>query len=181
MHPALSLHVLEKLPFTLRRLATGALNGSLENLYKICHRIDLKSIPSDQALLFLPVFYETLDPSRIPNIDDLDLSSMPDSMVLAVKSLCKLGDHDIPYDIFPDLWPRYWKWTQVFHAYIASLPPSPRRPEPKTFYFTFMGFIASFENKGCGAVVSATPGARKLIAETWSFILNVDESSSLRR
>ncbi|KAJ7758005.1 hypothetical protein B0H16DRAFT_1689459 [Mycena metata] len=80
----------------MQRLATGALNGSLESLHKICERIDSESTPSEQALLFLPVFYETLDPLRIPNIDDSDLSSMPDSMVLAGRTLdglSKLTDH----------------------------------------------------------------------------------------
>ncbi|KAJ7659593.1 hypothetical protein DFH06DRAFT_400563 [Mycena polygramma] len=149
MHPALSAHAFDGLPFTLRRLATAALNGSAEDLSQCsatCHH------------------------HRHPD-DDLDTYKNGTAFTRAFGALEGLVNvPDIPRAAFLDLRPRYsipgpWKWHTRGDA------------ECNEISLSFLDFIFPFgDDSGCTSLISATPGVRRAVGRAWTASLSLEDS-----
>ncbi|KAJ7673847.1 hypothetical protein DFH06DRAFT_1292663 [Mycena polygramma] len=176
MHPALSEHTLDRLPFTLRvwsecdylemRLATAALNGSVKDLSQCSERV--KNLPPSQSLLFLPVFYEHLRTDDIPDLDPATYSyTKRQSFERALSALQGLANvRNIPAGAFPELWPRYWRW----HELVFALMPS----SSDAVCLSFLAFICRFRNdRDCISLVSATPGDSELPPDWFMTLMEV--------
>ncbi|KAJ7766219.1 hypothetical protein B0H16DRAFT_1793316 [Mycena metata] len=127
----------------------------MQDLKALCMQMRNHSVSDSTALLFLPAFYQNLDPAGIPSFDDED-----DKIALVACALASIeglyfSEEFLPVAAVVDLWPRYWAWIEFFQ-----------------FGSNVLRFISCFEHDDALAdLVAATPGVRTLIAQTWSLLV----------
>ncbi|KAJ7772214.1 hypothetical protein B0H16DRAFT_1512684 [Mycena metata] len=180
IHPSLLNRNTSKLRSSLRPVASAALNGSVPDLVKLCNIV--KSLPEDQAIGLLPVFYTHLDPSLVPSpamVDDVIATSteLP-SIECAVKSLRALATltdrMSFPLETSVDLWPRLWRWVDFIHTYWPYLPgfnPSEQRLI-RPGHTSLILKLAVY--KPIRDVIYSSPRLRRLIAGAWASMLHYD-------
>ncbi|KAF8208391.1 hypothetical protein K438DRAFT_1813918 [Mycena galopus ATCC 62051] len=179
MHPALRLSVLHELPFSTQRRALAAAGGSEEDLRVIQRLVsDIPYNNREKSRLFLPVFYANLDCARIPigDVGHDDPSIFTAGPVhSAMISLQQIHSMvlliPLPSSIFSDLWPRLWKWEQFFDAY--------RFTDDETGPgIAFVKFVSLFlPDKVASAVLTSTPGLRRMVARSWVVLLRTANSA----
>ncbi|KAJ7134076.1 hypothetical protein C8R43DRAFT_1022352 [Mycena crocata] len=177
MHPSLRLERLEELPFSLRKLAKDACNGSRDALLRITEDSHFGK-PYDH--LFLPVFYAILDPSNIPSAEEMDTiweTLSADSKVAkfygAIVSLNRINaTNNLPTAVLPELWHRTWAWSQFILVYHDHIPVA-LRPGLDTFCVVFVGLLHRFmATPEMSRLVKSTPGLRYTVVRAWRLILN---------
>ncbi|KAF7362788.1 hypothetical protein MVEN_00628500 [Mycena venus] len=74
MHPAVQMKSLERLPFSIRRIASLACHSttSLEILERVKDSMASTNLSPAQRIAFLPVFLSHLDPAQIPTPEQLE-------------------------------------------------------------------------------------------------------------
>ncbi|KAJ7131991.1 hypothetical protein C8R46DRAFT_1362601 [Mycena filopes] len=161
MHPSLRLQNLSHLPFSLRRLATPALKGSLKDLKQLVRLVEASSNEETFGHC-LPVFYTILDPTGIPDLLDTELwnTAAPCANV-ALEAL--RGPASVvfvsPLSGGPALWRRVWAWLIFFAALDDSALWS-----TKLLYI-----MERFSSDACTtAVISETPGVRAMVMRGWA-------------
>ncbi|KAJ7908910.1 hypothetical protein B0H13DRAFT_2331012 [Mycena leptocephala] len=124
MHPAVDVANLRKLPASLRRVAMVAYgnNRSFQDLKRVQNLVD--SASKSQKILFLPVFFVTLDPTRIPSAEELE------SFIRTLGA--KIG---------PTLWPRVWSWVYFIYEHHEHLPVAYIRVHEE-IYIQFLIYVA---------------------------------------
>ncbi|KAJ7673833.1 hypothetical protein DFH06DRAFT_1467263 [Mycena polygramma] len=173
MHSALSVRALDSLPLTLHKLAIGALMGSAEDL-SLCSSM-VENLPPSQALLFLPVFYESLHTDDIPDVDDdLHSSTTQESFGRALRALEGLTCvHNIPPGAFLELWPRYWRWNEFSIAHMASCSDA----ECQDLSLSFLHFVLPFgDDEKCTSLIKTTAGVRCMVVRGWASSLALEDS-----
>jgi hypothetical protein len=123
----------------------------------------------DQTELCLPVFYALLDPSLIPDANNLEhiITSRTEdpSIGCAMLSLDVLRSlamrSSVIQDAAPDLWPRVWPWVQFMHIFRQFFPRSTE------FISDVPILIGLSDNPQFFPVISATPGVRTIMADAW--------------
>ncbi|KAJ6609127.1 hypothetical protein B0H10DRAFT_2226207 [Mycena sp. CBHHK59/15] len=137
-------------------------------------------LPSNQAVLLLPIIYVNLDSAAIPSADELDTilsSADPEipSLRLAAKSLNALPDF-LNSPIFPpeasrDLWPRVFKWMDFIHTYWDYLPEVKTLDETQA-HLIHLSIILHFSSRDDTArLIVSTPGARIILAGAWAALV----------
>ncbi|KAJ6472902.1 hypothetical protein C8R47DRAFT_721729 [Mycena vitilis] len=172
MHPSLRPSALDGLPFTLRRLATAAINGSDGDLSNCSDLVE--NMPPSHSLLFLPAFYANLRTDDIPDIDDDLYYPKGQSLGRAVSALKGLTSlRNIPGGAFLELWPRYWRWHELVLAYMASYSD----PEYGEVCISFLDFVLRLgADMECASLISATTGVRRVFVRGWIYSLGLDDS-----
>lgn len=101
--------------------------------------------PPSQTDLLIPVFFVNLDSAGIPSPDELDTTSLDDTLISTMTrafiSILSFRDLDtVPVAVLPDLWPRSWKWIQILDRYHYFLPAidSIGETENRVDYFWFV-------------------------------------------
>ncbi|KAJ7715610.1 hypothetical protein B0H16DRAFT_1741767 [Mycena metata] len=176
MHRALQIAALDGLPFTTRRVALAAANGSLAHL-KTLRSIVGRSTKTS----VLPVVYTLLDPARIPtpeafeamlerNISDHDVVAAILAWDLFLKS------PNFPSAAVPDLWPRLWTWFEFLDTYRDSLF-SLLVGLPEASYSLTVGFLASakvlvlYKREHGADLMKKTAGFYAALGRAWSLLL----------
>ncbi|KAJ7754331.1 hypothetical protein DFH07DRAFT_773730 [Mycena maculata] len=133
-----------------------------------------------EKILFLPVFYNNLDPEHIPTLANLeyfppDTRARVDCAAIALQALFSLmnlsaRDWRDPDDLGPALWPRVWPWTFFMHEYRDYLGAASVFWEPMT-YTRFLLFVSEiYGPHPIRGVISSTPGFRVLMARAWTVL-----------
>ncbi|KAJ6579221.1 hypothetical protein DFH09DRAFT_1361011 [Mycena vulgaris] len=180
MHPSLGAENINHLPRALRLKALSAadLNGALEDVYHLSQIAD--KIPSDQALLLLPVVYRNLDVSLIPTTHQMD-STRPISSTLIgrpIAALVMLGlIPAIPSPVFVDFWLSVWSWCHFLHTYSDFLENPPGEKKIGVQLLKIIGVFSADE--AAFRLINHTPGVRIVVARTWDLLMNTRSSPSV--
>ncbi|KAJ6484678.1 hypothetical protein C8R45DRAFT_290290 [Mycena sanguinolenta] len=167
MHPSLSLERLSLVPISIRRFAIPAAKGSADDFERL---LDLVVNDDHRHTQCLPVMYTNLDPTRIP--DDENLHT--DAVKCAVFALESLNNFEhAPKSTWSDLWPRIWAWILFFEAYRECLVEPFARP--LTCFETLGFWLASNRHEPTRADVRRTVGVRRLVMEAWVSIISESE------
>ncbi|KAJ6451108.1 hypothetical protein C8R47DRAFT_1259808 [Mycena vitilis] len=165
MHKSLELRTLKQLPPSSRyqKAALSAAQGSFAHLQQIMVHIVESGPPN--AILYLPICWPNLDPTKIPTpheLDDLLANSKADDIpkfpFIALEMILFL--RNIPPQALLDLWPRIWPWIQFLDTYSELMPTCPVLLH---LYWVFFGYLDRVPN----TLVNTTPGVRALIAKAW--------------
>ncbi|KAJ7670149.1 hypothetical protein DFH06DRAFT_1180100 [Mycena polygramma] len=179
VHPTLLSRNFARLPPYLLSRVSAAVHGTLRDLVFLCD--DLRTIPEDQLILLLPLFFIHLDPSLIPTAGQLDatrgtapLCKLQDTVERGVESLnglSTLADLSlIPIDASPDLWPRVWPWMEFFQMYWECLPGVPH--DAMAGRMRMASILAELkEHPQTAVLISRTRGVRQIFAQVWAHTL----------
>ncbi|KAJ7648207.1 hypothetical protein DFH06DRAFT_1135655 [Mycena polygramma] len=196
VHPALLPENFSKLHPYLR--VSAAVQGTVKNLADLCANII--TLPEDQRVLILPVFFLHLNPSLIPHVDLLGADHMSDRLRTvierAIESLDGLADlsgnssipiavdglvylsGSIPIAAAPELWTRVWPWAEFLHMYWDILPGVRRFDKIGicmriATILTMLGLPSN-----AAEFIGQTHGVRTIIAQAWAHTLRDDVLSS---
>ncbi|KAF7368348.1 MYND-type domain-containing protein [Mycena venus] len=172
MHHSLHLRNISRLPWTLRRKAIEAANGSLDSFTALC--VASLEMPNEQHLLLLPVFYAALDVSDMPGIDEIDPQTFPffslNRIFIAVEALRKIPViHPIALD---DLWPRIWACIQLLQAAQKHTEDMLSADVTRISFFRTIEIFQDPEREG---PIDTTDGVWILVGEAWEAILQREE------
>ncbi|KAJ7174963.1 hypothetical protein C8R43DRAFT_975608 [Mycena crocata] len=173
----LQFRTLTRLRTSLRPVAISAFNGSLKDLDRLCTR--LRNLPGDEAQLLLPVFYEQLDPSRMPNSNELELAittatRLPaiEGAVSSVAALCIIATTcRIPITSCPDIWTSLWSWLDFLQTYWDVLPGFQAYDQRSTCLDYSHLLLGLAEHPETSDAIYATPGVRKILTGAWIALL----------
>ncbi|KAJ7277627.1 hypothetical protein C8J57DRAFT_1713352 [Mycena rebaudengoi] len=149
---------LSQLPLSYWRLARSAMNGSRDAL----DDLSLLIVDYPHPQLFAPVYFDLLDPSRVPRSDQINPCPSPSdspipSAILSMQMLSVPGPTGgsllIAQDACPDVWPRVWKWLQFLDCHRDDLSD--------------VNLCIDEEDE-----IFATPGVRLLITRAWSIFVD---------
>ncbi|KAJ6599403.1 hypothetical protein B0H10DRAFT_2441307 [Mycena sp. CBHHK59/15] len=176
MHRALELAHLAKLREPLKALAFAAAKGSSDAVRALFSLITEQ--PDDPQLpLLLPAFYAHLDPSGIPDPDQLEIhltaSSHPVFFlvgpIVSLDCICVLKNR-IPLEASLDLWPRIWRWVCFIHAHLEYFPGAPPK---KDICIQLLRILTQFlTHDGTRRLIEATPGVGIILARAWVLLLS---------
>ncbi|KAJ7032675.1 hypothetical protein C8F04DRAFT_1106903 [Mycena alexandri] len=153
-----------------RGIATAAMAGSLPKLRLAISRVE----KSPTELGFLPVFYHLLDPADIPATDEMDVQSLPDTIVttitaayLALEGLVCLP---LPVESHPDLWVRAWPWMQFLDIHYSRIADAPTEDLVHCQFFrVVVGLmhmdLGTRKKSAISMQISSTPGVGILAAQ----------------
>ncbi|KAJ7447746.1 hypothetical protein B0H11DRAFT_2335061 [Mycena galericulata] len=177
MHPSLRIQSISQLDSPVRELCTLAAKGSLKDLEQL--RLIVMNSSSSYTVDYLPVFYRNLDPAKIPNIAELDEKiqdpDVSDTVTAAVLSLDALYFlYGTPLDLYPDLWPRVWKWTDFLDTYpYCNHTCSGEAQATSLGYFYY---VARFwKNPQASCLIDSTPRVRIFIAKIWGIMVENED------
>ncbi|KAJ7633277.1 hypothetical protein FB45DRAFT_1148952 [Roridomyces roridus] len=120
MHPSLRIGGLQNLPISIRRYAQAAAAGSLESLHRALDILEMRPDRETLRLSMLPVFYQLLDPARIPTAADpaYDFEVETEAHKTANVVLHTLSyTLQIPEAACPAIWERIWAWFIFLDMY----------------------------------------------------------------
>ncbi|KAJ7733333.1 hypothetical protein B0H16DRAFT_164174 [Mycena metata] len=159
-------------------MAACGSNRSFRNLKQV--EFLYKEATKSEKILFLPVFYISLDPAHIPTPEDLE-HLQPDTIArmacasLALEALFDLislvvEEYQEPDDVGPALWPRVWPWSFFMHEYRDYLRAASVFWEPPA-YIRFLLFVSDiYAPQPIRDIISSTPGFRVLMARAWTIL-----------
>ncbi|KAJ7612894.1 hypothetical protein DFH06DRAFT_1484782 [Mycena polygramma] len=185
VHPALLSRNFSKLPPYLQPRVSAAVYGSVFDLATLCDH--LGTLPQDQLVLLLPVFFILLDPSLIPRPERLDaivgtaiLPAAIEKAIESLKALAVLADSIslIPTAVVPDLWPRVWRWMDFFQTYWNYLPGLDPDDELPTCVRMATILNRLQGHRETAVIIWKTRGVRKIFARVWANTLYSDEIAS---
>ncbi|KAJ7476369.1 hypothetical protein B0H11DRAFT_2281715 [Mycena galericulata] len=175
MHQSLHLRNISHLPFRLRRAATAAANGSINDLQQIM--MGIAGAPnSPEAILFLPVCWHNLDPAGIPSaceldamISNSDAENLPMGPFLALELIHFLPT--VARQALVDLWPRVWPWMSFLDAHRHVIPTAPR-------YLDLYWFFFSYVHRLPAGLVGSSSGFRQFVAKAWTAFIAAGNSEA---
>ncbi|KAK7028770.1 hypothetical protein R3P38DRAFT_2776452 [Favolaschia claudopus] len=164
MHPALTDENLKKLPLTLRTLALEAYQGSRTALQEIGDLLSRRDIKVDRPL-FLPIVFQNL---RAPIQPEECLLHHPRAiaarLVLHFPEFINKG----PREAFVEIWPRYWRWFQIFNP-IDTLDPENQQRSLISLVLFLLEIFEDFRNPTSIAIVR-TPELRIYVCRLWNLL-----------
>ncbi|KAJ7108941.1 hypothetical protein C8R43DRAFT_1243451 [Mycena crocata] len=179
MHASLDPSKISRLPFSLRRMAASARNGSMDDLRKLLQIIDQKTNPTPMStlLLFLPVLYAHIDLAKMPSSAEMDTATFPeefrDAIFVAKKCIPAICDSQLLPKIqdaaLVDLWPRLWGWSQFFLTYQEILPQrlAPNRAATGVYLLQVANEAKLQSHTKLRTLVTSTRGLRRVVVSTW--------------
>ncbi|KAJ6506206.1 hypothetical protein C8R47DRAFT_111084 [Mycena vitilis] len=183
MHASLRLENLSKLPRDIRKTATAAAGGDLEELWTV---YDMAQ--SSPILEFLPVYYAGLEISPIPELlarfdsssTSADVEFFDDKISRACLCLQLIVHLDekglVPVPVAADLWPRVWPWLDFIDSYWDHIPEI-KMLENRVLYYNAVLSILLFlrRHTATAAAIDATPGVRIIAVRIWALYLQDPE------
>ncbi|KAJ7629331.1 hypothetical protein B0H17DRAFT_1150625 [Mycena rosella] len=173
MHPALHLQNINKLPISVRKYATPAAHGSLDDLGRLIALISHSPNPSQRYLAVLPVFFINLDPSGIPTGADPADTEAAALAILALQGLCLI---DFPTECGRELWPRYFGWMACIHFNRDCLPRVPTEADLCLDLMTVIGHLSA--DRATEQLMHETVGVRYLVTRAWSVLFQNEHARS---
>ncbi|KAJ7029166.1 hypothetical protein C8F04DRAFT_1265228 [Mycena alexandri] len=187
MHRALQIAALHDLPFTTRRVALAAANGSLPSLQAL-----LVVFGRNPTLLVLPVVYILLNPARIPTPEAFEaiLEHNGSDHAIATAILAwdlLLKSRNIPLAAVPDLWPRLWAWFEFLDTYRDSLSRL-LVALPEASYSLITGLLSftlplfrqqTLWGKQAVDLIKRTSGFYAVVGRVWSFLLTDEDEEGI--
>ncbi|KAJ7150650.1 hypothetical protein C8R46DRAFT_1358179 [Mycena filopes] len=172
MHESLRPQNMLRLPPSLRRHAKLAANGSLHDLEVLCTEIENR--PSERTSpLFLPAFYQNLDPATVPSTDDAaEKGHIIQCALTSIQGLY-VSEEFLPVAALKDIWPRYWAWVEFFQTEHSN-PETPRALDALLdFGINVMRFLSYLQNTNYATIqlIAETPGVRTLVGQTWLLLV----------
>ncbi|KAJ7141710.1 hypothetical protein C8R43DRAFT_1238363 [Mycena crocata] len=177
MHPNLRLAGLSVLPGFIRRTATSAARGSLEDLEHLRAMVADGSGEHFKALL--AVFYIHLDPKGIPSLNSPASSFAAGNNAVSrawesLLSIYTLGD--VPMEAFLEMWPSLWKWVHFFQIHCDLVFIEEDNGLEGGICLSFISFIARLPlSDGTIQMMLATPKVVYLMTRAWMFRLQEEE------
>ncbi|KAK7040017.1 hypothetical protein R3P38DRAFT_2902853 [Favolaschia claudopus] len=163
MHSFLRLSNLDSLPFSLRRYAVAAANGSVQDLQHLIANLN-RWHDNPQFTRSLPVFYAALDPVNMAKSVPVEPDSITNAF-LSLHSLRKLEKRHHP--VFGDLWPRIWLWISFFTHHPESIPDFRRSP----ICLVLLDILSSLtSDEEAHEIVWHTSGVRSIVMEAWQLM-----------
>ncbi|KAK7062462.1 hypothetical protein R3P38DRAFT_2835300 [Favolaschia claudopus] len=182
MHPSLELHRLSRLPRSLRTVAMEMICScpSGDTIKRFLECVSLRD-----AMDFLPVFFYSLDDSRIPTPDDLEHWN-PDTICIlasALTSLLFVLKENTPLRAAADLWHRVRAWMQFFWTYDEFLRCLPFVLVPQEeLHADMLRFCESmFAHPPNKILFTSTPGFAVFVTRAWSLVVGDFGSVEHRR
>ncbi|KAK7012952.1 hypothetical protein R3P38DRAFT_3363224 [Favolaschia claudopus] len=134
----------------------------------------VESVSLRDAMDFLPVFFYSLDDSRIPTPDDLE-NWNPDTICILVSALASflfVLREKTPVCAAADLWPRVWAWMQFFWTYDEFLRCLPFHLLPQEdLHADMLRFCEHmFAHPPNKVLFTSTPGFAVFVTRAWSLI-----------
>ncbi|KAJ7681841.1 hypothetical protein DFH06DRAFT_1463759 [Mycena polygramma] len=165
-------------------LVSAAVHGTAKDLFDLC--VEITTLPRDQRVLLLPVFFIHLNPSLIPHVGLLDADDAGDDLRIiierAIESLDGLahlsGSSSIPLAAAPDLWTCVWPWAEFLQLYWEYLPGVPRAEKINNCMAIATVVTVLGQHSGAAKFIGQTHGVRNILAQVWIHILCDDELSS---
>ncbi|KAJ7071888.1 hypothetical protein B0H15DRAFT_84403 [Mycena belliarum] len=172
MHPAVHIRNLERLPFSIKRVAlTACKTRSIDNLKRARDLMD--DVPAPQRLLFLPVYFTNLNPTHVPTTTELALLSPLTRLritcaVIALDGLFYIREP--PMAVGPTVWPGLWAWVNFMHTHWEQLP-SVQMLSKYTLYAEFVRFVGFFhDHPQTYALMEATVGFRHVLGTVLALV-----------
>ncbi|KAJ7479496.1 hypothetical protein FB451DRAFT_1448421 [Mycena latifolia] len=171
MHDSLQRQTLSRLPPKSRKIAVAAADGSLEDLRRLRCMIGRASDLSFSSELFLPAFFDNIDPLATPEPRDLDPLTPAASMAIArawesIQALYAMASK-IPQGAYSALWPDLWKWIAFLHPYSDHFDALGLWSE-EDFCLDFLSFAGiDKHDKATMKLIGGTPGIAFIIARAW--------------
>ncbi|KAJ7862053.1 hypothetical protein B0H13DRAFT_2282373 [Mycena leptocephala] len=165
----------------VRRVAMVAYgnNRSFQDLKRVQDLVD--SASQSQKILFLPVFFVALDPTRIPSAEELEFlhpdtrSQLACALLALSGALMLIIELNLLMDseIGPTLWPRVWVYFIYEHH--EHLPAAHIRVHEE-IYIQFLIYVAHiYGNCSVSKVISSTSGFRLVLAKAWGILPEVEQ------
>ncbi|KAF7364235.1 Ankyrin repeat-containing protein [Mycena sanguinolenta] len=184
MHPAVEIHNIHRLPPSQRRVALAACgsNPSLDDLSRVEMLAKKADIYSQN--LYLPVFYNAINPARIPTSEELESLQPHTTARIACASLSVRNIFRFiklvktPQAYRPTLWPRVWAWIYFLHEHLEYFSPSITLSQME-IYSEFLVFAGQVDGFGADeSFLSSTSGFRVVLAKAWSFLTQLKASAA---
>ncbi|KAK7036261.1 hypothetical protein R3P38DRAFT_619269 [Favolaschia claudopus] len=181
MPPSLELTNLERLPPDFRKLATSLLElhpppRNVSLFADMTRKQQLKNY--DHFLELLPVLYRLLDPSRLPEQEELDspTKNVLQNITLAHGALWAILSFHVPPGVRVDFWPRIWAWVNFYFAYEDYLSGVIELNPPQAFYSGFMILCAALSrDPDLKKLVLGSTGAALLAVRVWTIFTKPEE------
>ncbi|KAJ7659158.1 hypothetical protein DFH06DRAFT_1472583 [Mycena polygramma] len=170
MHRSLQNRNLSGLPFTFRKLANEAVQGSVSSLAALC--VAAGNMRDEYKIPLLPVFYAVLDVDDLPDPEGIDASTFPftslNRIFMAVDALSKING--IERGALEELWPRVWACIQLLQAARQYKSPDGSLELDVTRIVSFRA-LDMFENKEGSGAMYTNPAVWNVVGQGWKAIL----------
>ncbi|KAJ7620086.1 hypothetical protein FB45DRAFT_147146 [Roridomyces roridus] len=183
MHRDLHMRNLERLPISIRRIASLAVSDrrTLTHVQNARNLLDSPTLSESQRVAFTPIFFHNLNPTRIPAPEHLEKL---EEVAFAIEDIaCAAISLDgIRHCLYTkgaiglSLWPRVWPWVEFINLHRTQLESVGIDLAPEeTFHIDFLLFFGAFRgHKTTFALMCSTPGFWTCFVETWKFLAQVD-------
>ncbi|KAJ7607640.1 hypothetical protein DFH06DRAFT_1486484 [Mycena polygramma] len=163
MHRCFHLRNVDNLPLSLRRIASAAADGSLQDLIRLLALVNTSRLTTAQLLLLLPVAWSNLDPADVPSSESLDDQTVVADFHKKPFKALELVHYvkDIPPHALADLWPRVWAWIDFLYTHREAISGVPDELSIMANLFWFIDRIPPTQ-------VDTAAGVRILIAKAWA-------------
>ncbi|KAJ7620063.1 hypothetical protein FB45DRAFT_1062462 [Roridomyces roridus] len=188
MHPDLQERNLDRLPLTIRRIASAAAkpNRTFAQVQR-ARNFMTGNLTKEQRLGFLPVWFFNLDPARVPRPAILEtLEQNPaavEDISCAAVSLLGLFDIGPAWDTAVSLWPRVWPWVDFIHLHWHYLEGFPALGSQQEFYISYISCLHRFHRDSDAetlVLITSTPNFWSTLVKGWTFLADVDDSLDRR-
>ncbi|KAF8212783.1 hypothetical protein K438DRAFT_1751213 [Mycena galopus ATCC 62051] len=136
-----------------------------------------------QKILYLPVFYTLLDPTRIPALEELKSLQPHTTTRIACASVSLNAimhlEPKSAREIGPTLWPRVWPWIYFMHEHCEYLPDTIALPE-FAIYNQLLALASQISDPSSAPdLIPEIRGFRIILAKAWAHLPQVKESQAL--
>ncbi|KAJ7639558.1 hypothetical protein FB45DRAFT_906007 [Roridomyces roridus] len=190
VHPWLQARNISGLRPFLRTTASRAMGGSTRHIAIVCAMIP-KLTNDEMALIFPPVIYANLDPTRMPSPEVLDGLTNMSAQLPCIQNLVPLFDwmriitsgplFERLYGAAPDLWARFWPWVDFLLSHEDSLVGFSPAHDLSIHQSISQTIMALFTNPITSHLVIDTTGIRRAMVISWIKILRLFESDEQTR
>ncbi|KAJ7612224.1 hypothetical protein FB45DRAFT_940130, partial [Roridomyces roridus] len=132
--------------------------------------MDTPTLSRSQRLAFLAVFFPSLDPARIPRLEELsaDVKEVIACADVALDATFRLRQEG---SIGLSLWPCVWPWVDFIHIHRKDLDGRIDFLPERDFYVYFTLFAAAYRgHTATYELISATPGFWACLVKFWRFL-----------
>ncbi|KAK7036279.1 hypothetical protein R3P38DRAFT_619556 [Favolaschia claudopus] len=180
MHSSLKLENIGRTSKNLRTLAMSLLDPhpSAQNVQRFSTMLR-QSLGSDTVKALLPVLFRLLDPTRIPEAQEMDGLSDDILHNITLAQAAAIGLFFIqrgPQEAGRDLWPRVWAWAHFFFTYEDFLSGVIDLLPPRAFYCGFMLFCSNLcRSPDLKIMILSTDRAPVLAMRTWTTYTTMED------
>ncbi|KAJ7612219.1 hypothetical protein FB45DRAFT_1065570 [Roridomyces roridus] len=178
IHRDLHPRNLDRLPLSIRRVASlaAAETRTLAQIHHARELMETSTLSDSQRMTFLAVFFPTLDPARIPRLEELSSGAIED-IACAEVALDAIFQLRMQGDVGLFLWPHIWPWVDFIHTHRKQLEDRIDLLSEEDFYVSFSRFLVSYcDHRATYELISATPGFWACVVKFWTFLTQFHDS-----